>query len=269
MIVDAVKLEWLKLRKYKPFIIIAGLFILTYFAVGLSIKSLLDWFLSEQDGEFDIFRDTGIPLFDFVDIWQNLAYLTFLFKVILAFVVIISIGVEYGYKTMRQNFIDGLSRTSYLISKLGLVFALSVLSGVLLLLLGLTLGLLYSPVKSWEFIVMNMEFVLAYMLEVFSFLCFAMLVAILIKRTGFAIVLFVLYAVCIEPILAGLMQFHFEVPNWYLPVRSINNLIRVPFGKFLLREVQDYVALKDIAVVIAWTAIFIGSSYLLIKKRDA
>ena len=269
MIVNAVKLEWLKFRKYKPFLIIIGLFILTYFAVGLSIKSLLDWFLSEQGDELNFFKDTGIPLFDFVDIWQNLAYLTFLFKIILAFVVIISIGVEFGYKTMRQNFIDGLSRSSYLVSKLGLIVFLSVLAGALLTLLGLSLGFLYSPVKSPDFIFMNMEFVLAYMLEVFSYLCFAMMVAILIRKTGFAIVLFAIYTIAIEPIAAAVMQYEYELPTWYLPMRAINNLIEVPFPKYIFREVQDYVAFVDVAVVLGWTSIFCLISYLLIKRRDA
>jgi len=268
MISKAIKLEWLKFRRYTPFAIIIALFIFTYLATGLSLKSLVDWFLSEQGNEFSFFKDTGLPVFDFVDIWQNLAYITFLFKVILAFVVIISVDIEYGSKTIKQNFIDGLSRSSYVVSKLSLITVLSLLAGFLLTLLGLILGLLYSPVKSLDFIFMNFEFVFAYILEVFSFLSLAMLFAVLIRRTGFAIVLFVLYAVCIEPIAAQVMYYEFKLPVWYLPVKSINNLIRLPFGKYIFREVQDYIAIKDVFVALGWTAIYIGCSYFLIKKRD-
>ena len=267
--ISALKLEWLKMRRYKPFLIIIVLFTLTYIAVGLSIKSLLDFFLRENDDEFSFFLQAGIPLFDFVDIWQNLAYLTFLFKVILGFVVIISVCMEYTHKTIRQNFIDGLTRSNYLASKIWLCFGLSLLAGILLTLLGLILGLLYSPVKSLDFIFMNFQFVFAYALEVFSFLCLAMLFAFLIRRTGFAIVLFALYVISIEPIATSVMYYQYDIPVWYFPVRSINNLIRVPFEKYMFREIQDYVAIKDVIVVFGWTIIYCALSYLLIKKRDA
>ena len=266
MISKAVQLELLKFKGYKPFWIITGLFIAIYFTVGFSIKSIVDFFLREN--AFEGFLSTGLPLFDFVDIWQNLGYITFLFKFILAFVVIISVCMEYSNKTIRQNMIDGLSHREYLTSKISLVVFLSVLAGVLLLLLGLALGFLYSPVKSIPFIVMNIEFVAAYMLEVFAFLTFAMFFGVLIKRTGFAIILFVLYAIALEPIAAALMQYEYEVANWYLPIRSINNLISVPFPKYIFREVQDFVALKDVLVTIVWTGIWIILSYRLLIRRD-
>jgi ABC-type transport system involved in multi-copper enzyme maturation permease subunit len=248
--------------------IILALFVLVYFAVGLSVKKFIDWFLKESAEEFSFFVDSGLPIFDFVDIWQNLAYITFLFKYILAFVVIISICLEYSNKTIRQNFIDGLSRRDFLISKLGLIAFLTILSGVMITVLGLILGMLYSPVKSLPFVVLNMEFVLAHMLEVFSFLSFALLIATLLRRTGFAIVLFVIYATSIEPMVTMIMKYHYELPTWYFPMASISNIVRVPFPKYIFREVQDFVSLQDVLVACGWTAIFLFLTYRLIKSRD-
>jgi len=54
----------------------------------------------------------------------------------------------------------------------------------------------------------------------------------------------------------------------YLPMKSISNLIHMPFGKYLLREVQDYVTFREIIIVIAYVAVFIWLIYLLLKKRD-
>ena len=42
----------------------------------------------------------------------------------------------------------------------------------------------------------------------------------------------------------------------------------MPFGKYALREVQDYVAFKDVAIVVIYIALFIYCLYLLLKKRD-
>jgi len=266
--IKAIKLEWLKFKRYKPFSIILGLFVIIYFAVGLSVKALLDRFMLDVGDDLAFFVDSGLPIFDFVDIWQNLAFITFLFKYILAFVVIISICLEYSNKTIRQNFIDGLSRRDFLISKLGLIVFLTILSGVMLTLLGLILGFLYSPVKSFSFVVLNMEFVLAHMLEVFCFLSLALFVATLIRRTGFAIVLFVFYASSIEPIATAVMKYQYELPIWYFPMQSISNIVRLPFEKYIFREVQDFVALQDILVACGWTAIFLFFTYRLIKSRD-
>jgi hypothetical protein len=268
MITKGLKLEYLKFRRYKPFWIIIGLFIVSYFALGLSIKSFIDYMISNRNGPFEKFFETGLPIFDFVDVWQNMAYITFLFKFILAFVVIISVCQEYSLRTIRQNMIDGLSRREYVISKLGLITVLSLLSGVLLLILGFSLGMMYSPVRSPEFIVQSIGFVPAYAFECFCFLAFALFTATLIRKTGFTIVLFSLYALVMEPILTTYMKYEAEVATWYFPVRAINNLIEVPFGKYIFQEVQDFVAIQDLAVAAGWAAIFIWLSYLLTVKRD-
>ncbi len=268
MITKAIVLEYLKFRKYKPFWIILGLFVICFFALGLSIKSFIDYMIENKQGPFENFFLTGLPLFDFVDIWQNLAYITFLFKFILAFVVIISVCQEYSLRTIRQNMIDGLSRREYLLSKLSLTVALSLFSGVLLLILGLILGMLYSPVKSPGFIIQSIGFVPAYAFECFCFLVFAMFLATLIRRTGFTIVLFTMYALVLEPITTVILKHEYEVATWYFPMRAINNLIHIPFGKYLFQEVQDYVSGVDILIAGGWALIFLWLTYLLIRSRD-
>ena len=268
MITKALALEYLKFRKYKPFWIILGLFIICYFALGLSIKSFIDYMISNREGPFEKFLETGLPLFDFVDVWQNMAYITFLFKYILAFVVMISICQEYSLRTIRQNMINGLSRGEYVLSKLGLVVLLSLLAGALLLMLGLTLGILYSPVKSIDFIVHSIGFVPAYAFETACFLSFAMFAATLIRKTGFSIILFILYSLIMEPIATTIMKHEYELATWYFPVRAINNIIHVPFGKYIFQEVQDYVTWSEMLVAGGWACVFICLTYVLITRRD-
>src|SRR5690242_7031712 len=88
-----IALEYFKLRHYKPFLVILGLFVFCFLLSGLSIKGLLDWFMDQQkdDDVLKYFVKTGLPLFDFVDIWQNLGWLATIFKWIPAFMVIISV----------------------------------------------------------------------------------------------------------------------------------------------------------------------------------
>jgi ABC-2 type transport system permease protein len=75
-----------------------------------------------------------------------------------------------------------------------------------------------------------------------------------------------LYTIIIEPIIA--FRIKTEWIKGLLPIKSINNIIHMPFGKYALREVQDYVAFKDVLIVLAYTLLFIYCIYLLLKKRD-
>jgi len=265
-----IELEYFKFRHYKPFLVILGLFVFCFLLSGLSIKSLLDWFL-EQQADDDIlkhFVKTGLPIFDFIDIWQNLGWLATIFKWVPAFMIIISVTLEYSQKTIKQNIIDGLSKKEFLLSKLSMVVFFSVGSAVLLFLLGLFLGLLYSPVKGFSYIIQNLEFVAAYGLEVFVFLCMALFAAFLIQRSGVTIILFLLYTACIEPILTAFLHYKYEWEVWYFPVEAINRIIRVPFQKYALSFVYDHVLIQDVIVSVGWSIIFIAMSYLLLRKRD-
>lgn len=263
-------LEYYKFRHYKPFLVILGLYVFCFILSGFSIKSLLDWFLEKQkdDAFLKHFVETGLPLFDFVDIWQNLAWLATAFKWIPAFVIIISVTLEYSQKTIKQNIIDGLSKKEFLASKVALIVMISLGSALLLLLLGLFLGLLYSPIKGLPYILEHIEFVAAYGLEVFVFLCMALFFAFWIQKSGVTIILFLLYTACIEPITTAILHFNYKWEVWYFPVEAINLIIRVPFQKYALSFVHDTIEYRDVLVALGWAGVFIGLSYLILKRRD-
>ena len=269
-LVKIAQLEYYKFRHYRPFITILVLFVFCFLLAGFSIKGLLDWMMGkmENDEIMQRFLGRGIPLFDFVDIWQNLGWLASVFKWIPAFLIIISVTLEYSQKTIKQNIIDGLSKKEFLLSKLALVVIISIGSAVLLFLLGLSLGLLYSPVKDLHYITENLAFVAGYALEVFVFLCMAMFFAFLIQKSGVTIILFLLYTACIEPISTAIMNLHYKWPVWYFPVEAINRIIRVPFQRYVLDYVHDKILIQDVLVAFGWAGIFIMLSYWLLTKRD-
>jgi len=265
-----IELEYYKFRHYKPFNAILILYVFCFLISGLSIKALLDWFMEKQadDDVLRHFVKTGLPIFDFVDIWQNLGWLATIFKWIPAFMIILSVTLEYSNKTIRQNVIDGLSKKEFLFSKLSHVVLISLGSAFLLLLLGLFLGLMYSPVKEFHYIVQNLEFVAAYGLEVFVFLCMAMFAAFLFQKSGVTIILFLLYTACIEPIFTAIMHFKYDWTVWYFPVEAINLIIRVPFQKYALSYVYDHIVWRDVFISIGWGFVFILLSYWLLKRKD-
>ncbi len=267
------EIEWLKLKNYRVFWVLFALYFLGLTIVCSSGMFLME-FLKSKGADLNGVDPTILPLYDFPDVWQNVTYVATFFKLFLAFIVIISVTNEISYRTLRQNVIDGLSKKEFLISKLALIVSLSSLATIFLFLQGLIMGLIYSKVGGLKYIFSSLEFFPAYFLEVCTFLSLAFLLSILIKKSGFVIVLLFMYTLIFEPFVVVNMEHNPHIPNtmdWiipYLPIKSLNNLIRVPFPKYVLMRIQDYVALVDILIVAAWLFIYNYLVLVIMQKRN-
>ena len=124
----------------------------------------------------------------------------------------------------------------------------------------------YSGTRDIHDIITYMEFIPAYLLQVSAYLLFALFIGVLIKRTGLAMGLLFLYTLIIEPIIA--LRIKTEWIKGLLPLKAINNLIRLPFKKYILREIQDYVAWDDLIIVCIYIIILTLAIYLILRKRD-
>lgn len=262
-------IEWLKLRHYKPFWVLTILYFLVL-ALVCSGVMLFFKYLESKGADFDGISPMMIPFYDFTDIWQNLTYLASFFKIFLGFIVVISICNEWSFRTIRQNIIDGISKREFLLSKVLLILALAIVNTLFIVILGLILGTIYSPVNGVDVMFQNFEFIFAYFLDLFAFLIFALFVGMLIKKTGFAIVLLALYSLFLEPIAYLIMLNTYEHLSFYnfLPIRSINKLIEIPYGKYLFQEVKDFLVWYEVLIVVAYSLLFFVISYLMLKSRD-
>ena len=267
------EIEWLKLKNYKVFWILLIMYFLGLILI-LSSGMFLMEFLKYKGADFNGIDPTILPLYDFPDVWQNMTYIATFFKIILAFIVIISVTNEISYRTMRQNIIDGLSKWEFLKSKLALIIALSAAATLFIFLEGLITGLIYSTVKYPEYIFSNMGFLAAYFLELITFLSFALLLSILLKKAGFVIVLIFMYTLIFEPFLTINMLHNPWIKDYvswlapFFPIRALNNLIQVPFQRYIFMEIQDFIAWKDVLIVLVWLVIYQLSIFRVLDKRD-
>lgn len=267
------QIEWLKLKYYKVFWILLGLYAVSVTAVCSSGMFFMA-FLKKQGASFNGIDPTILPLYDFPDIWQNLTFMASFLKVILAFIVIISVANEANYRTLRQNIIDGMSKVDVLLSKLLIIFALALTSTLIVFLIGLVTGSIYSHVQGWDLLFQKTEFLLAYGFNIFTYLCFTLMIVLLIPKTGLVIVGLFLYTFILEPFTTFFILDFPHLKDWvrpiayYFPVFSMFNLIHFPFKKYILMEIQDYIALKDFLIVLGWLIISIWMSYLLLRKKD-
>ena len=221
-----------------------------------------------------------LGIFNFPIIWHITTYFSALFKFFFAIVVVSMIGNEYSNKTLKQNLIDGLSKKEFILSKFYVIVFFSLISTVIIFIISLVLGLIYSSYNEFSIIIQQMEFLVAYFVKLVGFFSFCLFLAVLAKRSAFALA-FLFIDLIIEWVILGLITWKssYEIAQKvqdFFPLSSMSNLIKQPFQRVAMTKFPsnadisyDYAVYFDnIIIVILWTLIFIFLSYKLLKKRD-
>lgn len=226
-------------------------------------------------------------IFNFPYIWHFNTFIIALLKIFFAIVIVAMIGNEYSYKTIKQNLIDGMSKGEFLKSKVYTIAAFVGISTLLVFIISLILGGIYSDYNEFQIIFSELEYLLAYAVKLFGFFSFCLFLAILIKRSAFALGFLALWQV-FEGIAYGLLRWRLSdlIPQLsaeqvikFFPLQSIGNLITEPFTRLSAIQniadqlgegfTKDYgVSFLNITVVLVWSALFIWGSYSLLKGRD-
>lgn len=274
--IRAFKLEWLKVKNYRVFWILFGLYLLVQLFITNGGIFVLQW-LESKGADFDGIKPSIIPIYDFPDIWQNSVWLASFPKVLVSFIVVVSVNNELTYNTLRQNVIDGISKKEFLLSKFSLIIFLAGICTIVLFLSGLAAGFTYSHVTDVKYIFQDLEFLLAYFLQLVAFCLFAFCIALMIKKGGFAIVGIIIYSI-FQLIFTSILEFspytkdtvgHFVK---FLPIYSIESLTgkiyKSPFARYLLQEIQTDVLWYQWAIVIAWIGIFSLIITYILNKKD-
>lgn len=221
-----------------------------------------------------------LGIFNFPIVWHITTYFSALFKFFFAIVVVSMIGNEYSNKTLKQNLIDGLSKREFILSKFYTIVFFSIISTVIIFILSLVLGLVYSSYNEISIIVREIEFLPAYFLKLLGFFSFCLFLGVLAKRSAFALA-FLFVDFILEWIVFGLIvwksniEMATKIQNFF-PLTAMSNLIKQPFQRVAMSKFPekndlgyDYAVHMDSSIIVVlWTAIFILSAYYLIKKRD-
>jgi ABC-2 type transport system permease protein len=262
------KIDLKKMTSYRTFWVVCGLYFISLAFTTASGMEFLKWLASLIEGFGQKINIKRIPLYHFPDVWQNLVWVSGWFKIVLGIMVVISITNEFQYRTIRQNIIDGMSRWEFLQSKLLTNGLLSLVSTIMIFLIGLVTGIIYSPEINLGDVFSNLDFFPAYFLEIFAFLSYALMLGIFINRSGLTIILLLL-SVPIEFFIR--IKLFNDQKDWlwqFFPMESISNLVRMPFARYAFQEIQDYVAIGSVAIALVWIFLFNYFSYLKLKKSD-
>lgn len=181
------RIEWLKIKNYTAFKVLLFFFgagiVLSNFAVYQVINNNI---LNESKvgGLIRTFNP-----YSFQNTWQTTSYAAGFLLVLPAMIILMLVTNEYAFRTARQNIIDGMSREEFIGVKLVFAFLLAAAGTIIVFLTALTFGLFSGT----DFSLNSISHVGYFFLKSLTYNMLAVLISVLVKKTGFAIGLFFIY----------------------------------------------------------------------------
>lgn len=165
---------------------------------------------------------------------------------VLAFILIYHISNEYSYRTVRQNIIDGYTRTDFLLGKLSLLFLLAFVATAYVLIVGLVACFYFDSIPhvntglmdsfsnftgktptpvDFGIITSGMDNVIVFFIQIVAYFSFAGFISFLVKRGALAIVLYFVAFIAEKIIGVQLMAQQMENVYDFFPLRSMSVIL--------------------------------------------
>lgn len=256
------KIEWLKVKNYKAFIIIISCFALGVVAANYIVYATYNTFT--QDVEAAALLTGSYKPYAFENTWQTTSYVTGWILLLPSLLIVILTTNEFTYRTHRQNIIDGWSRQQFTNVKLMVALLMAVATTVLVFLT----AILFGAISGAPFSFNGISHIGFFFLKALSYNMIAVLFSVLLRRTGFAIGLFFIY-MGVENILANILD------QWSRKIKVENGMDLGSLGDYLPMNAADGlltfpdIAAKKLANAIlptnyVWLTASIAICYLLL-----
>jgi ABC-2 type transport system permease protein len=224
-------IEWLKIKKYRAFILIGIFFILGIFVTNYIVKKVFDAVVDNDSAKMLVGQ---FAPFSFEHVWETVSYASGYLLILPAMLLLILTTNEFTFKTSRQNIIDGWTRQQFIEVKLTMAFIFAAISTLFVFLT----GLLFASFSKTAFSTNGITHILYFFNKAFTYNIIALFMSILIRKTGFAIGMFFIYTGA-ENILAqilDLMSVKWRNDNGidlgklgnYLPMNASDGLLTFP-----------------------------------------
>jgi ABC-2 type transport system permease protein len=247
------KIEWLKVKNYRTFWILLALYILSMGGFNYIIEQIYN----TKPRQADMLLQES-P-YKFPELWQTLTYFSSFLTFIPGLLMILLITNEYSFKTHRQNVIDGMSRTQFVLVKMVVLVLLALLATLIVLITTLLFGAFNhtSPTTA------NAQFIIYFFIQALSYSFVALLLGLLFRRSGLAIGVYFLYVLVFDELIAQLLKKYVGLVGYYMPLESNDVLITVPFGKRAIGQLVHRPEVQYLLIAaVAWLIV-----YFFVSKR--
>lgn len=252
-------LEWMKVRKYKTFwgfiiLFTVSLIGINYFIYNLQIKTRV---LSHGM--------VNMQAFTFPQIWSTTAWTGSFSVLLLGLLTITLVTNEYTFKTHRQQIIDGMSRQQFISGKWLMIIVFIIFTWILYFILTLIVGDRTGGVSIFS----GFYYAGYFLVKMAVSLSVAFMFALLFRRSGLAITLYLVYVFILEGIIKHLLDKIVDGLGMFLPLSAGGYLVSNPFREALpgieITHIQPiWILLTDSGYII----LFIYLSYRYISRAD-
>lgn len=257
---ELLKIEWLKLKNYIAFKVMAIFFVIGVFALNYIVYLINREVVNKVPG-------AGLVAFypySFQNTWQSTSYATGFILLLPSLILLMLFTNEYTFKTHRQNIIDGLSRQQFISVKMMMALIFALASTLVVVLCAFVFGL----ASGTSFSLHGIEFVGYFFLKALSYNMIAILFSVLVKRTAFAIGIFFIYLGA-ENIISRLLDFlsvkirsdsgnDLGYIGDYLPMNAADGLLEFP--PHMLKTMSKSIMPSDYT----WIVFVLAIVYLVI-----
>jgi ABC-2 type transport system permease protein len=272
--IQLLKIEWLKIKNYSAFIVISS-----FFALGIVSVNYIAYILKKN--VIDVADPTGLissgSPFAYPNVWQTVSYYSGWLLLLPGMLLLILVTNEFTYRTHRQNIIDGWNRMQFTHVKLMMAIIIAIVSTLLVILT----VLIFGAVTGNSFSFNGVENIGYFLLKAVTYNFIAVLLGVLIRRTGFAIAVYFIYTVLENGIALLLYAWAFDLKQNgngdfgnmgnYLPMNASDGLIYSPLDKFSNMGTKvlpgDYTWLV-LSLAIAYLGLFYWWSRRRMLKSD-
>lgn len=255
-----IKIEWLKVKNYRTFWVFLALGLLAILAPNFIIH---DIFIKRIPPEAQ--KLLGQSIYDFPLVWQTVASVSSYTSGIFSLLLITLVTNEFTYKTHRQNIIDGWERSEFVISKLFWVVSLALLAFLASLIAVFIFGGIYGKTA---FSLENSRYLFYYLLQVIVSLSLSLLLAMLVKRTGLAIILFLGYVTFLEQLIVSIVKHYFGNIGGLFPIQAADELLPFPIVEKLVKISGPYDSTVYLAVLVAYITLIVWLVFRKMLRTD-
>ncbi len=245
--IHLLKVEWLKVKNYRAFWIFLALYLLGLFSINY-ISYQFQVQVKTQNVPFEIFG------YGFPKVYQTIAWVSSWLLYFPGMLMILIISNEYTFKTHRQNIIDGLTRQQFILAKILFGVLIAVITAICCAIIAMYFGSVFSGSVSFD----GIQYIGYSFIQTLDYLLFAMILAVLLRRSGLAMAVFFLYGLVFEQLIGGIVDnqilnsHHFW---YYMPLQSSDVLIPFTFGATTLYKdapSQTVLLFVAIAYIVLW-----------------
>lgn len=255
-----IKIEWLKVKNYRTFWVFIALGLLSILAPNFVIY---DVFIKNVPPEAK--KLLGESIYDFPLVWQTVASVSSYTSGIFSLLLITLVTNEFTYRTHRQNIIDGWERSDFVLSKVFWIVSLALLAFLASLIAVFIFGGIYGKTA---FSLENSRYLLFYLLQITVSLSLALLLAMLVKRTGLAIIMFLGYVMFLEQLLVSIVKHYFGNIGGLFPLQAGDELLPFPIVEKLVKISGPYDSGVYLAVLVAYIALIMWLVFRKMLRTD-